>query len=91
MKLAEACTGAVPVVLSGKGCNTFMRYVALGTWNTDEAEEAAQYNRLPGDIKYKDVNNDGAINQDDRVPIGNGIPDGYGSLINTFSYQNFDG
>lgn len=25
---------------------------------------------LPGDIKYKDVNGDGVINQDDEVPIG---------------------
>lgn len=82
--------GAGSIIREGLPVNTFMGYVALGTWNTDEAEEAAQYNRLPGDIKYKDVNNDGAINQDDRVPIGNGIPDGYGSFINTFTYQNFE-
>ena len=28
----------------------------------------------PGDIKYKDVNNDGVINDDDRVQIGNFHP-----------------
>ena len=25
---------------------------------------------MPGDIKYKDVNSDGVINDSDRVPIG---------------------
>ncbi|WP_395276120.1 SusC/RagA family TonB-linked outer membrane protein [Halalkalibaculum sp. DA384] len=82
--------GAGSIIREGLPVNTFMGYISLGTWNTDEAQEAAQYNRLPGDVKYKDVNNDGAINQDDRVPIGNGVPDGYGSLINTFTYKNFE-
>ncbi|SMO48724.1 SusC/RagA family TonB-linked outer membrane protein [Fodinibius sediminis] len=82
--------GAGSIIREGLPVNTFMGYVSLGTWNTDEAEEAARYNRLPGDIKYKDVNNDGAINQDDRVPIGNGVPDGYGSFINSFTYRNFE-
>lgn len=82
--------GAGSIIREGLAVNTFMGYISQGTWNTDEAEEAAEYNRLPGDIKYKDVNNDGAINQDDRVPIGNGVPDGYGSFINNFSYKNFE-
>ncbi|MDZ7690803.1 MAG: TonB-dependent receptor [Balneolaceae bacterium] len=82
--------GAGSIIREGLPVNTFMGYISLGTWNTDEAAEAAQYNRLPGDVKYQDVNNDGAINQDDRVPIGNGVPDGYGSLINTFTYKNFE-
>lgn len=82
--------GAGSIIREGLPVNTFMGYISLGTWNTDEAQEADRYNRLPGDIKYKDVNNDGAINQDDRVPIGNGVPDGYGSFINTISYKNFE-
>lgn len=82
--------GAGSIIREGLPVNTFMGYISLGTWSTDEAEEAARYNRLPGDIKYRDINDDGAINQDDRVPIGNGIPDGYGSFINTFSYRNFE-
>ncbi len=62
----------------------------LGTWGTDEATQAAIYNRLPGDLKFLDVNNDGQINSLDRVIIGKGIPDGFGSFMNTFSYKNFD-
>src|SRR6185312_12597003 len=37
-----------------------------------------------------DLNNDGQINDLDRTIIGKGIPDGYGSFINTFQYKNFD-
>lgn len=81
--------GGGSIIREGLPANTFMGYISQGTWNTNEAGEAARYDRLPGDIKYKDINNDGAINQDDRVPIGNGVPDGYGSFINTFSYKNF--
>ncbi|MCJ8166560.1 TonB-dependent receptor [Pontibacter sp. E15-1] len=78
------------VIREGEPVGSFFGYVHLGTWNTDEADEAVKYLRLPGDIKYKDVNNDGQINDRDRVIIGKGIPDGFGSLINTFNYKNFD-
>jgi TonB-dependent starch-binding outer membrane protein SusC len=82
--------GAGSIIREGYPVNSFMGYIHLGTWNTDEAAEAAQYNRLPGDIKYLDVNGDGAITPADQVIIGNGMPDGYGTLINNFSYRNFD-
>lgn len=49
--------------------------IALGLFR-DEAEIASspsQYGLelMPGDIKYKDVNGDGVVNDDDIVPIGN--------------------
>jgi hypothetical protein len=37
-----------------------VKYSAKQTWNTV----------LPGDLKYKDINGDGIINEEDRVPIG---------------------
>src|SRR5690606_5618844 len=51
----------------GEPLGTFFGYIDEGTWNTDEAAQAAIYDRLPGDIKYRDLNNDGAINSDDRA------------------------
>ena len=46
---------------------------------------------LPGDIKYKDVNGDGVINNDDVVPIGYsrtpGLIYGFGSSV---EWNNFD-
>ena len=74
----------------GEPMGSFYGYVRLGTWGTDEAAEAAAYGKLPGDLKMQDTNNDGKINGLDRVIIGKGIPDGYGSFINTFRYKNFD-
>ncbi len=78
------------IIREGEPINSFYGYIQLGTWNTDQAEQAAEYNRLPGDIRYRDINDDGAINEDDRVIIGNGSPDGYGSLINNVAYKNFE-
>ncbi|SHJ03676.1 SusC/RagA family TonB-linked outer membrane protein [Pseudozobellia thermophila] len=78
------------IIREGEPVGSFFGLVHLGTWGTDEADEAAKYFRLPGDVKIEDRNNDGVINQADRTIIGKGIPDGYGSLINTFRYKNFE-
>lgn len=49
--------------------------IALGLFKDDAeiASSPTQYGQelMPGDIKYKDVNGDGMINDDDIVPIGN--------------------
>ncbi|MFH6768818.1 TonB-dependent receptor [Gaetbulibacter aquiaggeris] len=44
----------------------------------------------PGDIKYLDLNNDGAIDGFDRSVIGNTLPDVFGSWSNSFSYKGID-
>jgi hypothetical protein len=45
---------------------------------------------MPGDVKYLDVNGDFAINDADRMIIGNNNPDGWGSFINNFKYKNLE-
>ncbi|WP_213086870.1 SusC/RagA family TonB-linked outer membrane protein [Chitinophaga agrisoli] len=82
--------GSGQVVRVGYPVGSFYGYVNLGTWGTKEEAEAAKYLKKPGDIKYQDVNNDGVINTNDQVIIGKGIPDGFGTFLNTFSYRNFD-
>lgn len=74
----------------GEPMGSFYGYVRLGTWGTAEATEAAVYLKKPGDLKMQDTNNDSKINALDRVIIGKGIPDGFGSFINTFSYKNLE-
>ena len=44
----------------------------------------------PGDIRFRDLNNDGIINDDDRTFIGNPNPDFTYSLNNTFRIYDFD-
>jgi TonB-linked SusC/RagA family outer membrane protein len=44
----------------------------------------------PGDIKYKDVNGDGVINQNDRVIVGNPWPKFTYNFNTSFSYKGFE-
>jgi TonB-linked SusC/RagA family outer membrane protein len=44
----------------------------------------------PGDIKFKDVNGDGVVNDDDRAFIGNPNPKFTYGLNNTFTFKGFD-
>jgi len=45
---------------------------------------------LPGDIKYKDLNNDGIVNAADNTIIGDPNPTHYGGINNNFHYKNFE-
>jgi TonB-linked SusC/RagA family outer membrane protein len=44
----------------------------------------------PGDIKFKDLNGDGVINDKDRTNIGNANPTFTYGFTNNISYKNFD-
>lgn len=74
----------------GLSAGTFWGYKVLGTWGTAEANEAAKYGLLPGDLKIWDKNGDGKITADDKTVLGKSTPDGYGTFSNTFKYKNFD-
>jgi hypothetical protein len=43
-----------------------------------------------GDVKYKDINGDGKINQNDLTIIGNPWPKLTGGFTNSFSYKGLD-
>jgi hypothetical protein len=82
------------VVLEGSPINAWYGLEAEGLFNSydqidSHAQPAGQVTRL-GDIIYKDQNNDGLINEDDRVVIGDPNPRYiYGFNIN-LGYKNFD-
>lgn len=44
----------------------------------------------PGDLKFRDVNGDGIIDQNDQTIIGNPNPKFIYGLTNSFSYKNID-
>ncbi len=46
-------------------------------------------NIKPGDIKYKDLNGDGVIDEYDITIIGNPVPKHSGGFVNNFRYKNF--
>ena len=90
-------TNETSIIRVGEPAGAFWGLNRLGVWGTDEAAEAAEFTSyrngltmLPGDIKYEDVNGDKAITDEDRMIIGNGSPDGWGSLVNNVRFRNFD-
>ncbi len=82
--------GQFTILRVGEPVGALWGLTRLGTWSENEAAEAAKYGRIPGDVKYKDLNNDGKINNDDNSIIGYSSPKWTLSFSNTFLYKNFD-
>jgi len=82
--------GDMKILRVGEPIGSFWGLTRLGTWNTDEVDEAAIYGRLPGDLKFADLNNDGSIDQNDNSIIGNSSPDWTMGISNRFSYKNLE-
>ena len=76
----------------GEPVGQFYGYVTDGMFKND-AELAAgptqEEGTAVGDIRFKDLNQDGKIDAKDQTSIGGAIPDFTYSFINTFKYQNF--
>ena len=84
----------------GQPLGSFYGYVADGI--IQSADELAALNAksptkfyqssgtAPGDIKFKDINGDGVVNDSDRDFMGNPNPDFTYGLNNTFSYKGLD-
>jgi TonB-linked SusC/RagA family outer membrane protein len=78
----------------GRVNDAIFGYVAEGLFQSeaDIAGHAVQSfgTVQPGDIKYKDLNGDGVINDDDRMQIGNSFPRFQYGLNITLKYRNFE-
>ena len=57
---------------------------------TDPSKYSKNNTVWPGDLKFKDVNGDGIINENDKTNIGSPLPDFTFGFSNTFNYKNFD-
>lgn len=90
-------TGFCNILRVGEPMAAFYLIKAEGIYQSEE-EILAQKNGQalwdsgirPGDVKYYDKNEDGKINDDDRVICGSPFPKVYGSVSNTFRYAGFD-
>ncbi len=82
--------GQTNILRVGWPIGTFWGYEREGVWGSKDAAEAAKYNLRPGDIKWKDQNNDGKIDDADNVRLGQAYPKYTANLSNTFTFKNFD-
>lgn len=68
----------------------FQNKEQIANWNADGKHGILQSDPQPGDVIYVDQNQDGIIDDNDKVDLGNGTPDfTYGFNLG-FNYKNFD-
>ena len=83
--------GNTNVTQVGSSIGSFYGRQATGVFQTDE--EAKAYGKQPfaraGDIRWADINNDGAVNDDDRTLLGSPLPKYTAGFNNTFRYKAF--
>ena len=61
------------------------------TWSTPtDGKYVRSQTVYVGDIKYKDINNDGVIDENDRTDLGSPFPKMTFGWSNTFTYKDFD-
>ncbi|WP_418569152.1 TonB-dependent receptor [Parabacteroides johnsonii] len=74
----------------GQPISVFFNYEKIGIWQLDELEEAKKYKQEPGQIKIKDVDEDGKITDNDKVIIGQKEPKVIASIQNSLVYKDWD-
>ena len=75
----------------GSPTQAFYDYEKIGIWQLGEEAEALKYKQKPGDIRVRDLNNDGIIDAtNDRKIVGTNRPTWSGGLENTFTYKAWD-
>lgn len=97
-------TDVVSVTNVGESLYNFYGYVCDGVYkDLEDLQTSAKPAKYPangvfnknntvwvGDVKYKDLNGDGVIDENDRTNIGSPMPKFTFGWTNTFRYKNFD-
>lgn len=84
--------GTVNVNRVGSSISSFYGYTADGIFRSQSEVDAhaQQDGKAVGRIRFKDLDNDGVINDNDKGVIGDPHPDFNGGLNLGVSYKNFD-
>ncbi|MGB3007616.1 MAG: SusC/RagA family TonB-linked outer membrane protein [Chitinophagaceae bacterium] len=91
--------GAGILTKTGSPANSFYGYVANGVYSTvadaiadglmKKNADGSFSSFSAGDVRFKDVNRDKVIDENDREVIGDPNPDFFGGFTNRFSYKKF--
>ncbi|AWW29699.1 SusC/RagA family protein [Echinicola strongylocentroti] len=76
----------------GQPIGTFFGYESMGIFQNQEEVDAygAQPDAQPGDLKFRDINEDGVVDADDRTAIGSPHPKAIIGFTTNFYYKGFD-
>ena len=82
----------VTMLANGYPINVFYGYVTDGIFQNEQEvkEHAVQAGAEPGDIRFKDLDNNGVIDDNDRTVIGNPNPTHIFSLNNMLTWRGFE-
>jgi TonB-linked SusC/RagA family outer membrane protein len=84
-------TNDFTIIRKGDPLNAYYGYIVDGVFQQgDNIAASAQPLSRPGEYKYRDVNNDGAINSADRTILGSPFPKFTYGLNNDFTYGPFN-
>lgn len=82
-------TTSFAVIRPGEELNAYYTLEQTGIFQTqEEVDNSAQPSSAPGNPIYRDVNEDGQINDEDRVVVGSPWPDFTYGMSNEISYKN---
>ena len=76
------------IVTPGRTLDSYYGFIVDGVWQEDDNFSVTDPQVQPGDLKYRDVNGDGTINADDRVILGNTIPDLTWGFTNNLRFKD---
>jgi TonB-linked SusC/RagA family outer membrane protein len=79
------------IIKVGQPLGSFYGYVTDGIFQaTDDIANSAQPTAKPGDRRYKNLNGDKVIDDNDRQIIGHAQPKFLGGITNTFGYKGIE-
>ncbi len=80
------------VLMVGQPMRSFYMYDAVGVYQTkaDLVRYPVMKGTAVGDVRYRDANDDGVIDDNDRTLVGKPNPDYVLGMTNKLKYKNFD-
>jgi hypothetical protein len=90
---ANVIQGNLTRTEKGQSVGEFYGYIIDGIFRSkDEVLKSPlqNANTAPGDYKFRDINNDNKINDNDKTFIGSPIPDIVYGIVGNMSYKQFD-